>query len=683
VALVLAWLAILVSPARASTPLVVTPERGAAPVELAAEAGGFVGRFVVENRGAESVRATVRARPGSTTLPRLPASLGVAFEGGRSDATLAPGQKLPATVRWVVREPSPQQIHGQLLVEAEGHDAVAIGVSAQRPRTFWEAHALSLLLLLPLLGIAALVVLHFARYEKQRNLRLIVIAVALGQLAIGAVLYTSFDVGLSRYHGGDGFQFVRATALFPSLGIQYLVGIDGVSVALVLLVPVVLLISALLGDAVDRRLVAFWCWMLALELGVLGALVLLDLALFLVAWLVASVAVIALVGGWSIGNGRPGTRTAIYFALSGGLITLAFFVLAGSAGTTYLLDGSVAPRAYSYLELLHVDFLGAGLMSAGTVQLAWVALFVGFAIPLAAVPLHGWLIAALRSAPAPVGMLLVGGVAPLGVYGIVRFGYGLLPEGTVWASTTVGVLGIVGALWAALSGIAERDLARFAGYATAMHAGLALLALSGLTGIAIESALAQAVGNGLAAVALTAVVGALRSRVGHADSSRLGGLFGEAPLLSGLAAVAFFGSMAIPGSLAFVGQAMAMVGAFAHHPALVLATALVLMATGAAHVSAFSRAFFGEVPEALRGSRHLEPHGGRVPELDSRELVAFAVPAALIVALGFAPQLLLRLTDSSSLDYAERVSPPGPTEVAQAPGPAHDDRMLALNSPRR
>jgi NADH-quinone oxidoreductase subunit M len=110
----------------------------------------------------------------------------------------------------------------------------------------------------------------------------------------------------------------------------------------------------------------------------------------------------------------------------------------------------------------------------------------------------------------------------------------------------------------------------------------------------------------------------------------------------------------------------------------------VIVALGAAlaHAAAYSRTFFGEVPDRWRQSRHLEPHGGRFPDLGSGELGALALAAALMVAIGVAPGLLLRVTDSSGLDAAERVSPPGPTEVSSAPTREDADRLLALNSDR-
>lgn len=677
--LVIATSALVARPADAQAPLAVALESGTLPLELKAEAGGFVGRFAVENRSGAPVRASVRARPGSSTVPRLPASVGVGFDTGRGETLIAPGQKATVVVRWVVREPSPQHLLGHVMVESDGGETLMVGVRAMRPRSFLADHALALLFLLPLVGIGVLLALHFARYEKLRRLRFVAGAVALAQIGLAALLVRSFDVGLSRYHGGDGFQFVQAGPLLPSLGIQYWVGIDGITLPPLLLAPVALLGAALVAESVSRRLVAFWCWMLALEAAVIGALIALDLALFVAAFAVAALALVLLVGGFS-GAGRHGTRVATYFAVSAGALALATFLLAGHSGTTHLLDGTAITRSFSFVELSRVEFLGSGLMSKSSLKLTWALLFVAFAIPLGAVPFHGWLVATLRASPTPLGILVVGTVAPLGVYGFVRFGFGLLPDGTVWAATALGAIGIGGAAWAAIAAIAERDLARFTGYAVALHAGTVLLSLSGLTGIGVEGALAQNAGHALAAAALLAVVGALRDRVGTSDSSALGGIAADAPLFAVLAGVAFAGSMALPGTAAFVGQTMGVVGAIPHQPWLVPGAVIVALAAAAAHAAAYARTFFGEVPERWRQSRELEPHGGRFPDLASGELGALAGAAVLVIALGFAPGLLLRLTDSSALDAAERVSPPGPTEVSSAPTPIHLDSVLALNS---
>jgi NADH-quinone oxidoreductase subunit M len=294
--------------------------------------------------------------------------------------------------------------------------------------------------------------------------------------------------------------------------------------------------------------------------------------------------------------------------------------------------------------------------------------------------LHGWLLSAVGSSPAPVGVLLVGGVAPMGVYGLVRFGFGLLPEGVAWATTTLGVLGVLGALWAALGALAERELARFGAYAVAAQSACALIALSGLTGMGVQGALALASSLALAGTGLLVVAAVLRDRVQISDSSRFGGLAAELPVFGVLSGAVFLGSMAVPGTLAFVGQAAGFAGAFPLHPALVLLALLVLVAIGVAHLSAYSRTFFGKLPDSWRRSRFLEPHGGKFPALESRELIALGLCAALVVLLGVYPKLVLRLTDSSALDYAERVSPPGPTEVALAPPTHADPARLALNS---
>jgi NADH-quinone oxidoreductase subunit M len=636
--------------AGADSPLVVKALGGPAPLELVAEPGGFAATFTVENRGDVPLRiSAVKPRPGVGLVPRLPASVSAHFEDGRTEATLEPGALRQVMVRWAVRrELAPTQILGQILVETEAGEAQAIGIRAARPRGFVAAHALSLLLLTPLLGLLALAGLRLAGRGTPRSIGGVALSVALAQLALAVWIALKFEVSLTRYHGGDGHQLIEAGALLPALGVQLLLGIDGLSIGFVLLVPLVLLAASLSAGALERRPGAFWAWMLALEAGMLGMLVVLDLALWLVAWLLSAISAVFLLGGWSSGK-RQGMRLAAHFAVAGVLIALAFLHLSSHAGPSYLIDGSLAPRVFSLSELSQADFLGRGALTPGAAKLVWGALFVGFWILIAAVPFHGWLVSALRSAPAPVGILLIGGFVPTAVYGLIRFGYGLVPEAMHWAATSVAAIGVGAALWAAVAAIAERDLARFAGYASAIHAGIALFALGGLTGIGVQGALTQAAGMGLSGAALLVAVGALRAR-GRALAAELPG-FG---LLLG---VVFLGSMALPGSLPFIGALMAVIGSFPMHPALALLAVAVLVLSGAAHVAGYARA----LPSSAR-TETTQPPGFR-----QRELVALGLCALLLVVLGLFPRALLRLTDSAALDQAERVRPPGPTQIASTP----------------
>lgn len=669
-AVLIALAASLLPGVAAAGPLVASSKL----VELQPESGGLLGRFSVDNRGSVPVRVLdVRPRAGTGSVPRLPPLLGAAFEDGRREAVLAPGESRGVVVRWAVRrDRGPEELYGHVVVETEA-DTLNVGVHADRRASFLTDHALSLLLLLPVLGIAVLVGLR--RHQKLRQVRFVALGVALLQLGIGGVLYYELDLELSHYHGGGGFQFLEAAPLLPSLGIQYLVGVDGISIGMLLLVPLLIAIAALSGYSLDRRLIAFWSLMLALDAGLIGVFVALDLALLLGAWLVAALSVVFLVGGWS-SEPRAGTRTAAYLALAGALVAFGLVQLSGSSGTTLLVDGSVSPRGWAYPELLHADFLTRGLLDPPAMKLVYSALFLGFAVLLAAVPFHGWLVAALGSVPAPAAMVIAAGMTPVGAYGIVRFGYGLLPEATAWASLTLALLGAIGALWAALAALAERELGRFTGYGAAMHAGLILVALSGLTGIGVQSGLAQTVGHGLAAAMLLVVAGALRDRVETADAASFGGLARELPIFAVLAGVAFFGSMGLPGTAPFVSQLMGLFGALPKHPGPALAVLLVMVVMGAAYARQYARVFFGELPAAWRESRFLEPHGGRFPPLWRRERVALGTLAILLILLGFWPSVLLRLSASSALDHADRVVPPGPTQVSARPQ-SPPSRLLA------
>jgi NADH-quinone oxidoreductase subunit M len=650
--LLLACLLLLVPGWAAAEPaLVVKPLGGPAPVRLTAEPGAYAGAFTVENRGSEPLQIrSVAPRPGAGLVPRLPPTVTAQFDDGRTQATLEPGVLRQVDVRWAFRrDRGPTEILGQIVVETEDGQSAAIGIRAERSRGFVRAHALSLLLLLPLLGLIALAA--FARRRSGRVLGAVPLVVAVAQLALAVWICGRFDVELTRYHGGDGFQFVEAARLLPSLGIQLWLGIDGISIGFIVLVPLVLAVASLGARSLERP-GAFWAWVLALETGLLGMLVSLDLVLWLAAWLLTAISAVFLVGGWSSGR-RHGMRLAAHFAVAGMLIALAFLHLSSHAGPGYLIDGSVAPRVFGFSELAQAEFLARGALEPGAAKLVWASLFMGFWILIAAVPFHGWLVSALRSAPAPVGILLVGGLVPTAVYGLVRFGYGLVPEGMHWAATSVAALGVVGALWAALAALAERDLSRFAAYASATYAGLALFALGGLTGIGVQAALTQAIGHGLAGAALLVAVGVLRDRTRTANRA----LAAAMPGFGLLAGIAFLGSMALPGTLTFIGAIMGLVGAFPMHPALALLALLVIALSATAHLAGYSRAF------GLRAAAQQASPAG----LERREITALALCALLLISLGFWPRALLRLSDASALDQAERVRPPGPTQIATSP----------------
>ncbi len=647
------------------------PVSGAAPLELQPQAGGYAGRITIENRGSSAVTVdSIELRDGPDEDPRLPPGVEAAFSDGASKATLAPGQSKHVDVRWVPPTPAvARQLFGQVLVHVNGETqpARAVGFHAELPGASpLGGHVLSWLLLVPLFGLVGVVALQLFGLKKLRALHWVGIAVGLAQLAVGLAAYAAFDPTLSRYDGNDGFQMIERARLLPGLGIEGAFGVDGTSLALVLLVPALLLAASLWSYSVDRALVRHWTLLLVLDAALVGAFIALDLALFCAFLLIAlasTVWLLAASGARRTAAYKLGTVAVIAFAL---LLSCVLY-LSSHAGPAYLPDGRLAPRALSIIDLYHADFavsLGR-ILGHRAIKVVWSALFVAFAMLAAAFPLHAWLDDAVERAPAPVALMVTGALPALGLYGVVRLCFDVLPHGAGWAASTVVVVGVASMLHAGLTALVQTELRRLVACAARFWTGVALVGLGSLTAIGIQGALAAVVLQGLSAALLVGVAAALDDRVESTRIADFGGLARELPLLALVAAAGFAAALGAPGTSGFVPALMAIVAAAVRSPLLSLLAAAAVVPVALAGMRAFARLFLGEMPPRWHDSVFLEPHGGRFPRLAPRERWALVPLALLVIVLGLWPRPVLRLLDASSLDHASRVNPPGPTQIVR------------------
>lgn len=683
--------AVLVAvPALAAPALVLRPAHGTAPLELRPAGNGYAGQLVLQNTGNADVAVRrLEMRGGSAENPRLPVGVTAAFENGGTSAVLSPGASKRVEVRWTLpRRIRVRQLWGEVVVltgESAAPSASA-GVHAQLPMAIpWLlGHACTWLILIPLIGIVALFAAHLAGYRKLRNLRWIGIVASGVQLALALGLLVRFDPALSRLDGNSGYQLIEQGRLLPGLGIQYALGIDGISIGLLVMVPLLALAASLMSYSVSRRLKSYWLLLLLLDAGLTGVFASLDSMLLVGFLVVALVAAVLLVAG-SGGQKRAALPAAMYLGAAVLLLVFVFVYLSGHAGTSYLFDGSPSPRTFSLIELSHVDFAHRGLLIAGhnAVKLLYSALFVACALVLGAPPLHAWLPRALGRAPTGVAMLVAGAVMPVGAYLLLRVGYAVLPQGAAWAAQTVAAFGAAGVVYAGLAALAQPDLRRFAAYASVSQMSLCLLALGSLTAIGVQGAVMQMLGHGLVAALLFGVIGALGERLHETRIDRVAGLSRERPELGLLLAVALLASLGLPGTTGFVAELLALIGAtpLARVPMLLAVIGLVIAAL--AHVRVFGRVLSGTFPERFRRGPYLEAHGGRVPPLEQREVTALVPLAVLVVLLGIAPGLLLSATRGSCLDHADLVNPLGPTQVVER-APAASVRLAELEpTPRK
>ncbi|MEB2312690.1 MAG: proton-conducting transporter membrane subunit [Sorangiineae bacterium] len=693
VSLLLAALVVLLARGASAAPagLVLRPLAGAAPLELVPQPGAFLGRFLVENRGATSlVVEALELRDGPDDAPRLPAGVEAEFSDGASTVTLAPGESKLVDVRWVLPTPiAARTLWGHVLVRVQGVEGppAAMGFHAEVAGAApLGGHLPSSLIVTPLVGALVALALWLFGARRLRGLRWVGVGVGVAQLALACVAYRAFSPSFTRYDGNEGVQMLERARLSPSLGIEYALGLDGPALSLVFLLAILLVTAALASRGRGAHLASFWALLLLLDAALTGALLALDLALLGACLAVTLASVFALI--YAQGAARaPAFRFATYALVALALLGCSGAYLSAHAGAAYLADGALAPRAWSLFDLYHADFAGstAQLFGARAVTVLWSALFVGFAIIAAGFPFHGWLDDALEAVPAPLALMLGGALPALGVLGLARLCFGALGHAAGWAAPTLVVVGALGMLHGALTALVQAELRRFAASAVRFQVGVALVGLGSLTGIGVEAALMAVVVSGLGVALVLGVAGALDRRLARTRLAELGGLGRELPMLALVAAAGLATVLGAPGTGSFLALFMALLGAAARHPWLAIVASLAVVPMAVASARVFHRVFFGELPAALRESPLLEPHGGHPPPLAPGERVALGSLAALVVFLGFWPRPLLSLLDAASLDLASRVVS-DPTEIAAAPPPeslAPAAREARRDSPAR
>jgi NADH-quinone oxidoreductase subunit M len=651
---------VLSLPGGAAGPLVLTPGQG-----------GWVGQLTVANLGAEPLIVSRVAIRGDEDDVRSPARLGVRFvDGAATSATLPPGASKDVIVSWMPdRDPRVRQAFGHVVVTTTDEEAgeVAMGFRAQIPTELgWVgAHVLSLLVGLPLLVVLVAAAARLARRRDEPLVRHVAVGVAAAEVLLAVWAWARFLPDVGRADGNDGFQFVERTVWVRSIGAEWYLGVDGVSIALVVLAALLGLVSLVVARPGDLRADAYHAAHALLVSSVVAALVGLDLVLVFAAWQIVLVALVMLIGGWGGPRGEhAAAKLATYGALGSTSLLLAFVALSRSSGRTFLVDGTAVMHTLSIPELARTSFASKGaILGVPFVEAVWVLLFAGVAIATPLVPLHGWLPDALEEAPAGVGILLGGVVVALGPYLLVRVGLGAMPEGARWAGASMAALGVLSVAYGGLCAMAQRDLRRFVAYASLASGGVCLFGVGAFTSQGIAGGMAGLFAHGLAAAMLLGVAGALERRVGTSELVRLGGLLGEAPALAAVTAVGLAVSLGVPALAGFWGPLLALLGGFTRHPVLAAVMAMMLVASAAAHLRVGRMMLLGRADAARRGSPLLEPFGGRLPDATPRELAAFIPLVVLALLLGLWPVPLLSSMAAGVRDVSTTVDP-SPPDVA-------------------
>jgi NADH-quinone oxidoreductase subunit M len=504
---------------------------------------------------------------------------------------------------------------------------------------------LSFIVFLPLAG-ALLILLAGGRGERPERaplIRNLALAASLVTFAATLVLWYGFDPASAVY------QFEERYAWMPDFGIQYYIGVDGISLLLVVLTgfltPLALLSS---WGSVHKGVKGFSFFILALETGMLGVFVSIDLFLFYIFWDAMLIPMYFLIGIW-------GYERRIYAAVKFILYTMAGSVLMLVAIIALAVVHSTATGAPSFnlLDLYALEF------SQRFEYWAFLAFALAFAVKVPLFPFHTWLPDAHVEAPTAGSIILAGVLLKMGTYGLLRFAFPLFPHAAVQFAPVLAVLAVIGIIYGALVAMVQPDMKKLVAYSSVSHLGFVVLGICAMNVYGVQGSVYQMLAHGVSTGGLFMMVGMLSDRRHTRLISEYGGLKAVTPHLVRAFLLITLASIALPLTNGFIGEFLILVGAFRWNATLAAFAATGVILSAIYMLWMFQRVNYG--PVTNEKNRHL-------PDLSVREWVMVAPIAAMAVFMGVLPNVFLRPMEPSVRSVIERVHgrPPAPATGAPA-----------------
>lgn len=501
-----------------------------------------------------------------------------------------------------------------------------------------------------------------------------VISLAQLGLCLGALLPAYWGWDVDGFHS-NYFLTERLSWLDFELGswghirIDYALGLDGISLSLVLLTAIILPIATLSSWNIDKQPKAYFMLLMLLNLSTYGVFCALDFFLFYLFFEFMLLPMFFLIGYWGGNRSEYAAIKFFIYTLFGSVLML--IVMVGLL-FTFTEPGSNGPGGDPVYTLGFEYIMAqeggqwANMVTESTFSLdseiggwnarhlAFLFLFIAFAIKIPVVPFHTWLPDAHVEAPTPISVILAALLLKVGAYGLIRVAYGFFPDGAIHYSWWIGLLGLISIIYGALVAMAQRDLKRMVAYSSVSHMGFVLLGLASLQGIGFSGAVFQLFTHGLISAMLFLLVGVIYDRVQDRQVDNFGGLWGLMPRYGFFTMIGFFASLGLPGLCAFISEVMVFMGAFqsAHlapygMPRWMPMVALLGIVLGAVYyLRAFRKMFFGEFdPEQQSSWRE------KLSDLHLREWLMLAPLAILILLLGIYPHTLTHILGPDSINW--------------------------------
>jgi NADH-quinone oxidoreductase subunit M len=501
---------------------------------------------------------------------------------------------------------------------------------------------LTLITFLPLAGAALMLLVPRGRDNLVRGLA---VATSAAVFVLTLYLWWVFDplsappvsavAGAGPSDGYDGRTWVE-TPWIGAYHIYYRLGVDGLSVLLVVLTGLLSFLATFSAFTIRTKVKAFYVLYMLLMTGMMGVFVALDFFLFYVFWELMLLPMYFLIGIWGGSRREYAAIKFFLYTLVGSvlilLVMLAYYfkmVAGGSPQLAFHIPALVALRPFSApggpTFFQHLLFWG---------------LFIGFAIKVPVFPFHTWLPDAHVEAPTAISVILAGVLLKMGGYGILRLNYPLLPDVAARPAVMafVAILGVVNILYGAFCALGQKDFKRLVAYSSVSHMGFVLLGIAVLRSEGVNGAVFQMFAHGLSSAMMFMLVGVVYERAHHRDLTRFGGLALHMPVYFALAVVGFFASLGLPALAGFIGEVMVFLGAFQYSPWLAAVSAIGMLLTAGYILWTMQRVYLGQA----------RPEYADFPDCNRWELVSIAPLAALSILFGVAPALALGLFRAST-----------------------------------
>jgi len=477
---------------------------------------------------------------------------------------------------------------------------------------------LTLSWVLPLAGAVVLLVIGNADGRRDGAMRWLALLFSLATFALTIGLWMAFDAKSPDY------QLVERHQWIPAFGIEYYVGIDGISLLLIVLTgfltPIALLSS---WESVEKKVKEFSIFILLLEAAMIGVFLSLDLFLFYVFWDAMLIPMYFLIGIW-------GYDQRIYAAFKFMLYTMAGSVLMLVAILTLAyLHSEANGGAYSF-DLVKLQALQ---MAPQTQNWLFLAFALAFAIKVPLFPFHTWLPDAHVQAPTAGSIILAGVLLKMGTYGLVRFAFPLFPAAAVTFAPWIAVLAVIGIVYGALVAMVQPDMKKLVAYSSVSHLGFVVLGICAMNVQGVQGAVYQMLAHGISTGGLFLIVGMLSDRRHTRLISEFGGLKNVMPRLTAAFLIITLASIGMPALNGFIGEFLTMLGAFLWDPRFVVAAGLGVILSAVYMLWMFQRVYLGSVTNEENET---------LQDLKPREWASVIPLCALAIVMGVFPTIFLK-----------------------------------------